>query len=237
MKISNLEKTFGGFSLRIGGIHLTPGRIYGLIGPNGCGKTTAIRLMAGLLEPDAGEIDREGLTRRDITMIPRKPYFLQASVYRNLTYPLTLRGMKPDRELLEHYLEMAGLKDRHKQYALNLSAGEQQKLSIIRAVAFSPKLILMDEAFSNLDMESTVLFERLILERQAKEPATYMISSHQLSHIQRLCGHVFFMRSGRIEAEGPACEILLRPQNPRLQKYLRYASLNESEAGYGIPEG
>ena len=236
MKISNLEKNFSGFSLRIGEMNLTRGEIHGLIGPNGCGKTTAMKLIAGLIKADSGTIDYGGLTQRDITMAARKPYFLHDSVYRNLVYPLILRKIKPDSALVDHYLEIAGLKDLREQYAPSLSTGQQQKLSLIRALIFSPKFILIDEALSNLDIESASLFEQIILEHQQKEPVTWLVISHQLSHIQRLCSRVFFMYGGKVEAQGTAKEILLNPQNIHLQKYLRYETLEKGET-YGIFEG
>jgi len=194
-----------------------------------------MKLMAGILPPDTGQIDTEGLAPQDITMVLRKPYLMHDTVIRNLTYPLKLRGIKPDVELVEYYLELAGLQDDREIYAPGLSSGQQQKLALIRAMIFSPKLVLIDEAFSNLDMESTAAFEWLILERQRTETATYLICAHQLSHIQRLCGYVFFMHDGRIEAEGPTDEMLLRPKSQRLQKYLQYASLKEGAAD-GIPD-
>lgn len=238
MKITDLAKRFDGFSLYVERLNLAPGQIHGLIGHNGSGKTTLMKLIAGLLDADSGVIDYQGLTRRDITMIPRKPYFLHDSVYKNLVYPLTLRGIKPDPERVDYFLSMIGLKDRRKQYAPSLSSGEQQKLSIIRALIFSPKLVLVDEAFSNLDIESICMFEQFILERQQKEPAMWVVISHQLSHIQRLCGHLFFMDHGRIEAEGATEEILLQPQKESLQRYLRHATvINRAGDTNGFFEG
>jgi len=227
MKISNVKIRFERFSLHIEELNLPQGEIYGIIGPNGCGKTTAMKIIAGLLEPDSGMIDYEGLTPRDITMAFRKPYLIHDTVTQNLTYPLRIRGNKPDAGQIKQYLEMAGLWDYRESYAPGLSSGEQQKLSLLRAMIFSPKFLLIDEAFSNLDMESAGLFEGMILERQKTSPATYLVCAHQLSHIQRLCGYIFFMHGGRVEAHGPADEILHRPQNPHLQNYLKYASLKE----------
>ena len=227
MKISSIHKSFGKFSLRVEELSLRPGEIYGVIGPNGCGKTTLMKIIAGLLKPDSGRIDHEGLTPRDITMVSRKPYLIHDTVERNLVYPLIIRGIKPDDGLVKSYLEIAGLWEAREEYAPGLSSGQQQKLALMRALIFSPKLVLIDEAFSNLDMESAAAFEQLILERQRSSPVTYIICAHQLSHIQRLCGYVFFMHGGRIEAQGPAGEILTRPENPKLKSYLQYASLKE----------
>ncbi|MCL2580393.1 MAG: ABC transporter ATP-binding protein [Oscillospiraceae bacterium] len=232
MKISKLTKNFERFSLFVDEMELVPGKIYGIIGPNGCGKTTAMKLIAGLIKPDSGQIDRCGLTERDITMAFRKPYLIRDTVVRNLTYPLTIRGIQPDERQIKESLSLAGLWDYRDSFAPGLSSGEQQKLSLLRAMIFSPKLMLIDEAFSNLDMESAGLFERMILERQQTNPATYLICAHQLSHIQRLCAYIFFMHKGKIEARGQAEDILYAPQNPHLKNYLKYASLREEAPGW-----
>ncbi len=221
MKITDLEKRFEDFTLRIDSLRLQPGRVHGLIGPNGSGKTTAMKLMAGLMPPDRGEIDLDGLSPRDVTMVPRKPYFLHGSVLQNLVYPLQIRGIKPDPAKVDAYLALAGLGGHRKKYAPSLSSGEQQKLALVRAMIFEPKLILIDEALSNLDLESVALFEGLILERQQSAPVTWLVISHQLAHIQRLCERVIFMDRGRVEAEGEAAEMLLRPAHPELRKYLQ----------------
>ena len=236
MKISSIHKSFGKFSLRVEELSLHPGEIYGVIGSNGCGKTTLMKIIAGLIRPDSGHIDHEGLTQRDITMVSRKPYLIHDTVMRNLVYPLKIRGIKPDAGLVKNYLGITGLWDCREEYAPGLSSGQQQKLALARALIFSPKLVLIDEAFSNLDMESAAAFEQLILERQRGFPATYLVCAHQLSHIQRLCGYIFFMSEGKIEAQGPAGELLTHPENPKLRKYLQYASLKEVAAD-GIFEG
>jgi len=222
MKISNIKKNFDRFSLDIKKLDVPQHKIYGIIGSNGCGKTTLMKIIGGLMQPDRGHIDYMGLLPRDITMIFRKPYLLHDTVIKNLLYPLNLRKIKPDTEKVEYYLELADLQDLRQQYAPGLSGGQQQKLALIRAMIFSPKLIIIDEGFSNLDIESCSLFEQFILKRQHQEPATFIICAHQLSHIQRLCDHVFFMHNGHIEAEGSADEILSRPQEPSLQKYLQH---------------
>jgi len=222
MKISNLRKSFDGFSLHVEKLEAPHGKIYGIAGPNGCGKTTAMKLMAGLVRPDGGLIDYEGLGPRDITMMFRKPYLLHDTVLQNLTYPLSVRGIKPDPALVDHLLEIAGLRALRQKYAPGLSGGQQQKLSLIRALVFSPKLIFVDEAFSNMDIESVTFFENYILDKQRSEPATWIIVSHQLSNIRRLCDYVFFMHGGCIEAEGQTDDILRRPTNNNLRRYLQH---------------
>jgi len=223
MKITNVIKSFDKFSLNIESMNIQTGKVYGIIGPNGCGKTTAMKLMAGLIQPDSGSIDYEGLTPRDITMVLRKPYLLHDTVVRNLEYPLKLRKIKPDNDLIEHYLEITGLTDYRNEYALSLSGGEQQKLALARALIFSPKMIFIDEAFSNMDIESVAFFENYILELQNAKPITWIIISHQLSNIKRLCEYVFFMCDGKVNTSGAMEELLSSPENEKLKQYLQYS--------------
>ena len=223
MKITNVIKSFDKFTLNIESVDIQENKIYGIIGPNGCGKTTAMKLMAGLLQPDSGSIDYGGLTPRDITMVLRKPYLLHDTVIRNLEYPLKLRKIKPDNDLIEHYLKITGLTGYRNEYALTLSGGEQQKLALARALIFSPKIIFIDEAFSNMDIESVAFFENYILELQKANPITWVIISHQLSNIKRLCEYVFFMFDGKVNASGATEELLSSPENENLKQYLQYS--------------
>jgi len=221
MKISNITKKFDRFSLNWERTDTFQRRIYGIIGANGCGKTTLMKIISGLTKADSGEIDYCGLTPKDVTMVFRKPYLTSDNVYKNLIYPLKLRKIQPDEGQVAELLELAGLSDMRNQYAPSLSSGEQQKLSFIRALIFKPKVILIDEAFSNMDIESVARFEQYILDSQKQNPATWIVISHQLSNIKRLCDHVYFMQSGQFEAEGTPEQILFNSQNPHLKRYLQ----------------
>ena len=134
MKISKLQKKIGQFTLQIEELYLESGKVHGLIGTNGCGKTTLSKLIQGILVPDGGRIDYEGLTPRDITMTTQRPYLLHDTVYQNLIYPLKIRGIRPDEAKMDAWLERCGLLQKKNQYARSLSSGEQQKLSFIRAL-------------------------------------------------------------------------------------------------------
>lgn len=222
MKITRLEKKNGTFSLKIDRLEIQSPGIYGLIGPNGCGKTTTAKLIMGILRPDGGTIDLQGLSFRDITMLPREPYILDDTVYRNLIYPLQVRRIKPDPRLCDEYLDRIGFLARRNQQARSLSGGERQKLAILRALIFEPRLVIVDEALTDLDMDSLDMFERMILETQKKQPRIWLIISHHLPHIRRLCEYLFFMFNGSLEAQGPAPEIFENPRNPRMQRYLKH---------------
>ena len=224
MKITDVQTRLGDFSLDIPALDVSKPLIYGIVGANGCGKTTTMKLLAGLLKPDRGRVDLLGTAPRDVTMVFKKPYLMRDTVLKNLTYPLSIRGRKPEAACIEHYLELANLEQYRERYAPSLSGGEQQKLSLIRALIFSPKVILIDEGFSNMDLESVSAFENYILDRQRANPVTWVIISHQLSNIRRLCDYVYFMHAGQIKAQGSVSEVLQNPEEPNLRRYLQYNS-------------
>ncbi len=197
MKITDLHKKIGRFELNVESLSVEPGKIHGIVGSNGCGKTVFLKLVMGILNPDRGYIDYEGILPQEITMMTQRPYLMRTSVYKNLIYPLKIRGIRPDEEKMDELLDRAGLLEQKKQYARSLSSGEKQKLSFLRAMVFEPKVIIMDETLSNLDAESEELFKELISMRQKKDPATWLIVNHQWDHVNRLFEAVHYMEKGR----------------------------------------
>lgn len=198
MRITELRKKVGKTDLYIKDLKIESGMIHGLVGPNGCGKTTLLKLIMGITEPDSGVIDLEGLRPSDMTMMSQRPYLMHASVYDNIVYPLKIRGESIDAASLNDMLERTGLMDIKDQYAGSLSSGERQKLSFLRAIVFRPKMILMDETLSNLDTDSEKLFREMIIERQREDGSTWLIVSHQWDAMNELFGKVHHMENGRI---------------------------------------
>jgi len=221
MILSGLEKKLGDFFLSVDELDISKKGIYGIIGPNGSGKSTLAKLMSGLLEPDSGTVDTCGLGKCDITFLPRKPYMMDDTVYNNLVYPLRLRKAKPDPDIIKEYLEKMCFSGRERQKARSLSSGEQQKLSLLRALIFKPRLIIADEAMTALDIDSLDLFENLILGEQKKDPVIWIIISHQMTHVSRLADYIFFMYQGKVEDRGSMEEILSAKGGPHLKQYLR----------------
>jgi len=225
LRISSLARTAGAFSLFVNSLTIPAPGIYCLIGPNSCGKSTTATILCGILQPDSGEIDMS-LDRRDITMITQKPYIMDDTVYNNLAYPLRLRGVKAYKDVCDAYLEKIGFLERKNQRAKGLSGGERQKLALLRAMIFQPRLIILDEAMTDLDLDSLELFEGMILERQKQDPIIWIIISHQLAQVKRLCDYIFFFTNGKLEAEGPTEELLHSP-NPMVRRYLKHGALTE----------
>ena len=198
MRLTELRKKVGKTDLYIEDLKIESGMIHGLVGPNGCGKTTLLKLIMGITEPDSGTVDLEGLEPTDITMMSQRPYLMHANVYDNIVYPLKIRGEKIDVKKIDELLERVGLLDIKDQYAGSLSSGERQKLSFLRAIVFKPKMILMDETLSNLDQESEALFKEMILERHREDGSTWLIVSHQWDEMNDLFDRVHHMEKGRI---------------------------------------
>ena len=198
MRITELRKKVGKTDLYIEDLKIESGMIHGLVGPNGCGKTTLLKVIMGITEPDSGSIDYEGLKPSDITMMSQRPYLMHANVYDNIVYPLKIRGEKIDKAKIDKLLDRAGILGIKDQYAGSLSSGERQKLSFLRAIVFRPKMILMDETLSNLDADSEKLFREMVLERHREDGSTWLIVSHQWDEMNELFDKVHHVEKGRI---------------------------------------
>lgn len=220
MRIIELEKKIGDFHLNITDVTIEENKIHGVIGNNGSGKSTLIKLIGGLLEADKGTIDFGTLTMQDITFTAPIPYMLHDTVYNNMAYPLKIRKQKPQKDEIMEWINKCGLTGKEKQYAPSLSSGECQKLSLARALIFKPKLVLIDETLSNLDPDSVVLFEQIISEIQLREPITWIIVSHQLAHIHKICQYVHFMEAGSVLFSGAPDKKFIKAENPIIKQYL-----------------
>ena len=201
MKITDLKVSAGAFSLSVPSAEFAPGKIHGITGHNGSGKTILLKTIMGIMTPSSGEIDYEGLTVQEVTLMSQRPYLLHGSVYENLVYPLKLRGIDPKApevaDEIDRLLDRVGLLPMKNQYARSLSSGERQKLSFLRAIIFKPKFIMMDETLSNMDPESEVQILGLIREIQEKDPVTWLIVNHQLEQKENLCDEIHRMEKGR----------------------------------------
>lgn len=221
MKIIDVEKKIGDFRLQIDQFEIEEGEIHGFIGSNGSGKTTLAKIIMDVLKPDKGKIDYGNLKMTDITMTSQRPYLLHDTVYENIVYPLKIRKIPPNREKILAWMADCGLSGKEKQPARSLSSGEQQKVSMLRALCFRPKLIMIDETLSNLDPDSVDYFEQMIQKIHREQKNTWILISHRLSHIARMCSRVHFLEKGQILQSGSVQEVMFHSEVPEVQKFLK----------------
>lgn len=177
--------------------------ILGVVGSNGSGKTTLLNIIAGLLQKDSGTIlyDNMPLSKdvyKKITLVFQTPQLLNTTVLNNVAYPLKLRGYKKNDyiDLAKKSLDDFNLLKLANQNAKTLSGGEKQKVALIRALIFKPKVLLLDEPTTNIDRASVQDIETQILKAN-KEGTTIIIVTHSNSQAKRLCTHTLLMSDGK----------------------------------------
>lgn len=205
---------------------LRPGRLTTIMGANGAGKTLCLRLIQGLLRPDAGQITYANqpigdASRRRIATVFQRPVLLRRSVIGNLRHALRVYGIpRGNRAAMSaDLLHLAGLTDLAHRSARVLSAGEQQRLSIVRALAAEPDLLLLDEPTANLDPYATRLIETLIREAEARG-ATVVLVTHDVGQARRLADDVVFLNRGRVLEQSPAQDFFDAPATDAAAAYL-----------------
>jgi len=188
------------------------GEIVALIGPNGCGKSTFLRVAAGLLPPTAGSVslDDRPITGPDprVGLVFQEPRLLPwRSVADNITYPLELAGWPPDRrrDRLGELLQLVGLGDAATLRPSQLSGGMRQRAAIARSLALQPEVLLLDEPFSALDALTRDRFNLELLKLWDRTRSTIVIVTHSIPEAILLADRVVVMtpRPGRVAAVVP----------------------------------
>jgi len=226
LKISSLSKRFGQRqALNNLSLHLPPGEIYGLLGPNGAGKTTALNMLCGLLKPDSGEILLKGqpvsaATKLLVGVMPQQNLLYQSLTCREtLSFLARIYGISrlelPDR--VHDCLKAVNLADRANDVVGDLSGGMQRRLSLAAAIIHQPKLVVLDEPSTGLDIEARYEVWELI--RQLKQQGvTVLLTTHLLDEVERLCDRIGIIKQGELLAEGtletlrkriPAAEVVV----------------------------
>jgi ABC-2 type transport system ATP-binding protein len=227
--VSNLTRVFGALKA-VDGISfaIKPGEVFGLIGPNGSGKTTTLRVVATLLKPTAGSVTVFGLdvvkqagqVRRLISYLPE-----EAGAYRNLSGIDYLRFMATfysrdtvaRDKLVEKGTELAGLGQRIYDKVSTYSKGMARKLLLARALMTEPKLAILDEPTSGLDVENSTAIRQRIKEF-ARRGTTILLSSHNMLEVEVLSDRVAIISSGTIIALGTPAELKSRYMGANLEE-------------------
>lgn len=196
VKIENLEKYYSKRKiLDIKNLTIEKGRITGITGPNGCGKTTLLNIIAGLDKEYSGKVTYNGCKINkevidNMTIVFQKPYLFKRTVYENISYPLKIRRKSKEqiRELVLNIIKNLEIEDLIDNKAHLLSGGESQKVALARALVFKPQLLLLDEPTSNIDPDSIEVLEREILRFNEETGGTVIIVTHNMEQSKRL-GH------------------------------------------------
>jgi tungstate transport system ATP-binding protein len=222
--VTGLAWSAGGQRL-VDGIDLTlgDGGVTVIMGPNGAGKSLLIRLLHGLLEPEAGEITWNGqrageASRARQAMVFQKPVLLRRSVAANVDFVLKLRG-RLDAAVRDGLLEKAGLLGKAKQPARALSGGEQQRLAMVRALACRPEVMFLDEPTASLDPASTQAIEDMVRDAR-KDGVKVLLVTHDVGQARRLAHDVVFIHRGRVAEHSPAASFFDNPVSSPAQDYL-----------------
>ena len=201
-----------------------PEGITAVAGPNGAGKSVLLRLIDGLLTPDAGSVGFQGTAGRPVrrAFVFQKPGLIRASVADNAA--LALLPMKLSRReaarRVEEALAGVGLAGRAGDAARKLSGGEQQRLALARALLTEPDLLLLDEPTASLDPNATEEVEGLIA-RVAAGGTKVVLVSHNLAQVARLARDLVLLTGGRVAEQGSARHLLTTPQTPEARAYLK----------------
>jgi ABC-2 type transport system ATP-binding protein len=198
-------------------LHIQAGEIYGLLGPNGAGKTTTINILCNLLTSDSGVVKINGqpiseATKQLIGVAPQENLLYKSlSCEENLNFFAQIYGLKTQqrRQQIQDCLAAVNLLDRAKSPVETLSGGMQRRLNIAVALVHQPKLVILDEPTTGLDIEARYEIWDLI-RRLKSQGITVLLTTHLLDEAERLCQRIGILKGGRILAEGSLAELQQR---------------------------
>ena len=199
--IQNLCKEFGGITLyKDFNFEIPYGKIVSIFGPNGCGKSTLINMIAGIAPFDSGEVLFDGKSLKDtkigyVFQNYRDALFPWMSARNNIAYPLRRTGVSEEKVKLrvEELVQLFEIRFNLDLYPYELSGGQQQTISIMRALAPKPEILFLDEPFSALDFEMTLFIREKLQEANIKTGTTMMIVSHDLEDAVFLADQILLL--------------------------------------------
>lgn len=214
--VSGLCKSFAGqVAVRDVAIQLPKGEVWGFLGPNGSGKTTTIRLLCGLLKPDAGQgsclgydiITQSAAIKRETGYMTQKfSYWEDLSIRENLDFTARLYGMRNRKARVDEAIENLGLGHRQHQLAGGLSGGWKQRMALAACILHDPKLLLLDEPTAGVDPQARREFWHEIHQLSAAG-LTVLVATHYMDEAER-CDRIVYIAHGRVIARGPVAAVI-----------------------------
>jgi tungstate transport system ATP-binding protein len=207
-------------------LQIHAGERVALVGANGCGKSTMLRLLHGLTQPSSGRVLIEPGVRQ--AMLFQKPHLMRLSVQANIALGLWLRGTpwKQAKVLALAALARVGMLALAQRNARQLSGGQQQRVAMARAWALQPQVLLLDEPTASLDPHAKREVESLIEEfASGAQAMTLVFASHNLGQVKRLASRVIYLEQGRVLADLPVLDFfggpLLQTQYPAAHLFVK----------------
>ncbi len=198
-------------------VHVRARELVAVVGPSGSGKSSFLRLLNRLDEPTSGTVYFEGLDyrripprelRRRLGLVTQRAFLFPGSVAENIGFGLRQRGERLPAEEIDRLLVQVGLPGFSGRNVANLSGGEAQRVSLARALANSPTVLLLDEPTSALDQESKLGIELLIQEIARQRHLTCVLVTHDVQQAARLADRVMILQAGRVLRIGKTDEVL-----------------------------
>ena len=222
LEVDRLRKTFphaGTAAVERVSLSLGEGELMALLGPSGCGKTTTLRMIGGFETPDEGRITLAG---RDITHLPPEArgigfvfqdyaLFPHLDVLENVSFGLRGLGRKQAEARAREMLALVGLSDLERRRPHQLSGGQQQRVALARSLAVAPKLILLDEPFSNLDAKMRVETRQEVRKLLKSSASAGILVTHDQEEALALADRIAVMEAGRVVQIGTPDEIYRNP--------------------------
>ena len=217
--IKNLKKKFND-SFAVNGINfeIDKDRTLGLLGPNGCGKTTSIGMILGLIKPTSGEIiiDNKNLEtfKRDEILARinfASPYIelpKKLTVRQNLEVYSRLYGIKNRKERIDEISEDLNISDFFERKTGELSSGQKNRVSLAKSLINKPEILLLDEPTASLDPDIGDFVRSYIQNYRSKNKVTILLASHNMGEVERLCDSIIMMKNGKIIDRGTCKQII-----------------------------
>ena len=227
-------------------LQILEGQAYGILGPNGSGKTTTLSIVTGIIRQEGGHFSWFGEEpvagqRRSIGSLIETPHFYPyLNLERNLRIICDIKGM-PYGDI-GRVLETAQLTERKRSRFTTLSLGMKQRLGIAAALLGDPRVLVLDEPTNGLDPEGIAEVREIVLQ-QVQQGKTLILASHILSEVEKICSHVAILKKGELLANGPVKELLAEDEiieiscnnNDQLKRALKGSSLvKEIETENGV---
>ena len=237
IEVKNIYKKYSDKNA-VNGINfsVSDNEIVGLLGPNGCGKTTTIAIMLGLLRASSGQVLIKGkdIEKNRIELLHKmnfiSPYIelpKKLTVKENLIVYARLYNVNKLNDRIDYLVETLNLKNFINQKTGELSSGQKNRVSLAKSLINTPSILLLDEPTASLDPD-TGDFVRSFLEKYIKEnTVSILLASHNMNEVKRLCSNVLMMKNGKIIDEGTPNQLLKKHGQDNLEEVFLKLSRNE----------